>query len=104
MSRLADLAQLTLSACERQTMHGELCAMLRLIDTQESASRDGVSAPGATTTRSTFPPCSSSGVRPDERQASWPLERVLQNAPEPLHDAFGVPAALPSAAAGPTQR
>jgi aspartyl-tRNA(Asn)/glutamyl-tRNA(Gln) amidotransferase subunit C len=81
---VARLARLRLDEAEVERMAGELSGILEHVDRIAALELDDV------------PPTShvvelENVLRPDEPRPSWPRERILEPAPDPVDGAFRVP-------------
>ena len=81
---VARLARLRLSDDEVERMVGELSSILEHVDRIGQLDLDGVEATSHVVQMENV-------LRPDAPRPSWPKERVLESAPDPVEGAFRVP-------------
>jgi aspartyl-tRNA(Asn)/glutamyl-tRNA(Gln) amidotransferase subunit C len=81
---VAKLARLRLSDEELEKMAGELSGILGHVDRIGELDLDGVEPTSHVIELENV-------LRPDEPRPSWPLEAVLEQAPDPAEGAFRVP-------------
>ena len=87
VEHVALLARLELSDWEKELFAGQLGAILRYIEKLNELDTDGVEP-----TSHVLP--ISNVMRDDEPRPSWPLDKVLENAPDKEDGQFRVPAVL----------
>jgi len=87
VEHVALLARLKLSDREKELFAGQLGAILRYIEKLNELDTDGVEP-----TSHVLP--ISNVMRDDEPRPSWPLDKVLENAPDKEDGQFRVPAVL----------
>ncbi|HEY8528493.1 MAG TPA: Asp-tRNA(Asn)/Glu-tRNA(Gln) amidotransferase subunit GatC [Paenibacillaceae bacterium] len=87
VEHVALLARLELSDREKELFAGQLGAILRYIEKLNELDTDGVEP-----TSHVLP--ISNVMRDDEPRPSWPLDKVLENAPDKEDGQFRVPAVL----------
>jgi len=87
VEHVAQLARLELSDREKELFAGQLGAILRYIEKLNELDTDGVEP-----TSHVLP--ISNVMRDDEPRPSWPLDKVLENAPDKEDGQFRVPAVL----------
>lgn len=87
VEHVALLARLKLSDREKELFAGQLGAILRYIEKLNELDTDGVEP-----TSHVLP--ISNVMRDDEPRPSWPLDKVLENAPDKEDGQFKVPAVL----------
>ncbi|OUM97873.1 MAG: asparaginyl/glutamyl-tRNA amidotransferase subunit C [Paenibacillaceae bacterium ZCTH02-B3] len=87
VEHVALLARLELSDREKELFAGQLGAILRYIEKLNELDTDGVEP-----TSHVLP--ISNVMRDDEPRPSWPLDKVLENAPDKEDGQFKVPAVL----------
>ena len=81
---MARLARLELSDDEVERMCGELSTILDHVERMNELDLDGVEPTSHVVALENV-------LRPDEPRPSWPRERVLDEAPDPVEGAFRVP-------------
>jgi aspartyl-tRNA(Asn)/glutamyl-tRNA(Gln) amidotransferase subunit C len=81
---VARLARLELSDDEVEKMCGELSTILDHVERMNDLDLDGVEPTSHVVALENV-------LRPDEPRPSWPRERVLDEAPDPVEGAFRVP-------------
>jgi aspartyl-tRNA(Asn)/glutamyl-tRNA(Gln) amidotransferase subunit C len=81
---VARLARLRLSEAEVEQMTGELSSILGHVDRIGELDLDQVEPTSHVVELENV-------LRPDEPRPSWPRERVLDSAPDPVEGAFRVP-------------
>jgi aspartyl-tRNA(Asn)/glutamyl-tRNA(Gln) amidotransferase subunit C len=87
VEHVAMLARLELSAREKELFAGQLGAILRYIEKLNELDTEGVEP-----TSHVLP--ISNVMRDDAPRPSWPLDRVLDNAPDKEDGQFRVPSVL----------
>jgi aspartyl-tRNA(Asn)/glutamyl-tRNA(Gln) amidotransferase subunit C len=81
---VARLARLELSEEEVERMSGELTTILDHVERMNELDLEGVEPTSHVIALQNI-------LRADEPRPSWPLERVLEPAPDPIEGAFRVP-------------
>jgi aspartyl-tRNA(Asn)/glutamyl-tRNA(Gln) amidotransferase subunit C len=81
---VARLARLELSEEEVERMSGELTTILDHVERMNELDLEGVEPTSHVIALQNI-------LRADEPRPSWPLERVLEPAPDPVEGAFRVP-------------
>ena len=81
---MAKLARLRLDEADVKRMTGELSGILEHVDRIAALDLDGVEPTSHVVELENV-------LRPDEPRPSWPRERVLGTAPDPVEGAFRVP-------------
>ena len=84
LQRVARLARLDLSPEEQAELGPQFGRILTHFETLASVPVDGLRPLAA-------PELETEGLRADEERPSWPRERLLEGAPEPLDGHYGVP-------------
>ncbi len=87
VEHVADLARLDLSAEEKEQFAGQLNAILKYAE-----KLGGLDTEGVEPTSHVLP--LANVMREDKARPSWPIEKVLANAPEEEDGQFKVPAVL----------
>ncbi|MFC5406889.1 Asp-tRNA(Asn)/Glu-tRNA(Gln) amidotransferase subunit GatC [Cohnella soli] len=87
VEHVANLARLELSDAEKEQFSGQLNAILKYAEKLNGLNTDGVEP-----TTHVLP--LANVMREDTVKASWPIEKVLLNAPEEENGQFKVPAVL----------
>ena len=87
VEHVASLSRLDLSAEEKEQFTGQLNALLKYAEKLQELDTDGVEP-----TSHVLP--LANVMREDEVQPSWPIEKVMANAPEEEDGQFKVPAVL----------
>jgi aspartyl-tRNA(Asn)/glutamyl-tRNA(Gln) amidotransferase subunit C len=87
VEHVANLARLELSEAEKEQFAGQLNAILKYAEKLNQLDTDGVEP-----TSHVLP--LANVMRADEVKPSWPIEKVLLNAPEEEDGQFKVPAVL----------
>ncbi len=87
VEHVANLARLDLSAAEKEQFAGQLNAILKYAEKLNQLDTDGIEP-----TSHVLP--LANVMREDEAKDSWPVEKVLLNAPEEEDGQFKVPAVL----------
>lgn len=87
VEHVANLARLELTAEEKEQFAGQLNAILKYAEKLNELDTSGIQP-----TSHVLP--LSNVMREDEVKASWPIEKVLANAPEHEDGQFKVPAVL----------
>jgi aspartyl-tRNA(Asn)/glutamyl-tRNA(Gln) amidotransferase subunit C len=87
VEHVANLARLELSSAEKEQFAGQLNAILKYAEKLNQLDTDGIEP-----TSHVLP--LSNVMREDTVKSSWPIEKVLCNAPEEEDDQFKVPAVL----------
>lgn len=87
VEHVANLARLELSADEKEQFAGQLNAILKYAEKLNQLDTDGIEP-----TSHVLP--LSNVMREDTVKPSWPIEKVLRNAPEEEDGHFKVPAVL----------
>ncbi len=87
VEHVANLARLDLSDAEKEQFAGQLNAILTYAEKLNQLDTDGIEP-----TSHVLP--LANVMREDELKSSWPVEKVLRNAPEEEDGQFRVPAVL----------
>lgn len=87
VEHVANLARLELSEAEKEQFAGQLNAILKYAE-----KLNGLDTTGIEPTSHVLP--LANVMREDTIKPSWPIEKVLLNAPEAEDDQFKVPAVL----------
>jgi len=87
VEHVANLARLDLSDAEKEQFTGQLNAILTYAEKLNQLDTDGIEP-----TSHVLP--LANVMREDEVKSSWPVEKVLRNAPEEEDGQFRVPAVL----------
>ncbi|OXS52347.1 aspartyl/glutamyl-tRNA(Asn/Gln) amidotransferase subunit C [Cohnella sp. CIP 111063] len=87
VEHVANLARLDLSEAEKEQFAGQLNAILKYAEKLNQLDTDGIEP-----TSHVLP--LANVMRDDEVRDSWPVEKVLRNAPEEEDGQFRVPAVL----------
>jgi len=87
VEHVANLARLDLSDAEKEQFAGQLNAILKYAEKLNQLDTDGIEP-----TSHVLP--LANVMREDEVKPSWPVEKVLLNAPEEEDGQFRVPAVL----------
>jgi len=87
VEHVANLARLDLSDAEKEQFAGQLNAILKYAEKLNELDTDGIEP-----TSHVLP--LANVMREDEVKPSWPIEKVLRNAPEEEDGQFKVPAVL----------
>ncbi|TVX95452.1 Asp-tRNA(Asn)/Glu-tRNA(Gln) amidotransferase subunit GatC [Cohnella terricola] len=87
VEHVANLARLDLSDAEKEQFAGQLNAILKYAEKLNELDADGIEP-----TSHVLP--LANVMREDEVKPSWPIEKVLRNAPEEEEGQFKVPAVL----------
>jgi len=87
VEHVANLARLDLSEAEKEQFAGQLNAILKYAEKLNELDTDGIEP-----TSHVLP--LANVMREDAEKPSWPIEKVLRNAPEAEDDHFKVPAVL----------
>lgn len=87
VEHVANLARLELSDAEKEQFAGQLNAILKYAEKLNELDTDGVEPTSHVLSLANV-------MREDETRPSWPIEKVLLNAPEEEDGQFKVPAVL----------
>ncbi|MDF2722952.1 MAG: gatC [Paenibacillus sp.] len=87
VEHVAKLARLQLSEDDKERFTGQLNAILKYAEKLNELDTDGVEP-------TSHPMTLSNVMREDQVRASWPIEKVLKNAPDEEDGQFKVPAVL----------
>jgi aspartyl-tRNA(Asn)/glutamyl-tRNA(Gln) amidotransferase subunit C len=87
VEHVANLARLTLTATEKEQFAGQLNAILKYAEKLNELNTDGIEP-----TSHVLP--LANVMREDQVRPSWPIEKVLRNAPDEENGQFKVPAVL----------